>query len=211
MRTPLTALPRRAAGTSTRALLLTLLFVIAGCVPASGQTPTGFDHPAPNPDITLPELADAPAPRVPVVRSEAEWRETLTDEEFRVLREHGTERPFRNAYHDHHEEGVYTCGGCGAPLFTSADKYDSGTGWPSYTRPAEDGRIGTTLDNSLGVQRVEVHCASCGGHLGHVFPDGPPPDRQRYCINSASLDFVPADLDGDGSPAAPSAAVEAAE
>ncbi len=187
-----------------RAIPLALLLLALGCMPAVGQTSAGFVHPAPNPEITLPELPDAPAVRVPVAMSDAEWREQLSAEEYRVLREHGTERPFRNEYNSHDREGVYTCGGCGAPLFTSADKFDSGTGWPSFTRPAQDGRIGTTLDNTLRMQRVEVHCSSCGGHLGHVFPDGPAPDRQRYCINSVSLDFVPADLDG-------SDATEAAE
>lgn len=182
-------------------LLVIAGLAIVGCTPsATGQslTATGFDHPAPNPNVSLPELPGAPAPRVPVTRTDEEWRAHLDTEAYRVLREHGTERPFRNAYNDHHAEGVYTCAGCGAPLFTSADKFDSGTGWPSYTRPAEDGRIGTTIDTTLRMTRVEVHCASCGGHLGHVFPDGPLPDRQRYCINSASLDFVAHDLDGDG-------------
>lgn len=184
----------------TLPLLLLILLLTAACSRASGQDdPNGpFVHPPANAELALPDLPDAPAVGEPVVKNDFEWGEALDDEPYRVLRQHGTERPFRNAYHDHHAEGVYTCGGCGAPLFTSADKFDSGTGWPSFTRPAQDGRVGTDVDHSFGMRRVEVHCASCAGHLGHVFPDGPAPDGQRYCINSASLSFVPYDVDGDG-------------
>jgi peptide-methionine (R)-S-oxide reductase len=123
--------------------------------------------------------------------TDAEWRRRLTREQYRVLREQGTERAFSGAYHDEHRDGTYHCAACGAPLFSSRDKFESGTGWPSYTRPIERGRVAEETDESLGMSRTEVHCARCGGHLGHVFPDGPPPTGLRYCINSVSLDFVP--------------------
>jgi peptide-methionine (R)-S-oxide reductase len=119
----------------------------------------------------------------------AEWRQRLSPEEFHVLREEGTERAFSGRFHDHHEHGIYRCAGCGAPLFHSDQKFDSGTGWPSYWRPIERGRVEERADNAFGMTRTEVECARCGGHLGHVFDDGPAPTGLRYCINSASLDF----------------------
>lgn len=125
--------------------------------------------------------------------SESEWRERLTDEEYRILREKGTERAFTGKYHDHHAAGAYRCAGCGQPLFVSGDKFDSGSGWPSFTAPVEPDRVDTQPDNSLLGTRTEVLCSRCGGHLGHVFRDGPEPTGLRYCINSAALDFVPAD------------------
>ena len=124
-----------------------------------------------------------------VALTEAEWRARLTQEQYRVLREKGTERPFTGALEENHETGNYHCAGCGALLFLSGAKFDSGCGWPSFLLPAESKAVAEHEDQSLGMRRVEVTCARCGGHLGHVFPDGPPPTGLRYCINSASLRF----------------------
>lgn len=123
--------------------------------------------------------------------TEAEWLEKLGPERYQILRQAGTERAFTGKYEGNKDEGTYTCGGCGAPLFASDDKFDSGCGWPSYTAPLDDAPIDELRDTSHGMIRTEVRCARCDGHLGHVFPDGPGPTGLRYCINSASLDFEP--------------------
>jgi peptide-methionine (R)-S-oxide reductase len=125
----------------------------------------------------------------PKDRTDAEWRASLSPEQYEVLRRKGTERAFTGKYWDNHEAGRYLCAGCGETLFRSDEKFDSGTGWPSFTAPAQGGCVAEEKDSTHGMSRTEVHCARCGGHLGHVFPDGPGPDGLRYCINSASLDF----------------------
>lgn len=127
-----------------------------------------------------------------VEKSDAEWRAILSPEQFEVLRRQGTERPFSGQYATTKTPGRYHCAGCGAPLFSSQHKYDSGSGWPSYWQPLQPDAVETTEDHRHGMRRVEVHCARCGGHLGHVFGDGPPPTGQRYCINSLSLRLEPA-------------------
>ena len=126
-----------------------------------------------------------------VEKSEEEWRSELDPERYEVLRNKGTERAFTGELLHNKETGMYVCAGCGAPLFASDTKFDSGSGWPSFWEPADDDRVTTHEDNSHGMRRIEVTCASCGGHLGHVFPDGPNPTGLRYCINSLALDFEP--------------------
>ena len=125
-----------------------------------------------------------------IKKSETEWRQQLSPEQFHVTREKGTERAFTGAYWDNHKEGVYRCIGCGVQLFSSDTKFDSGTGWPSFTQPMDDSNVEMEEDRSHGMRRIEVHCKKCGAHLGHVFPDGPrEAGGQRFCINSCSLNF----------------------
>ena len=128
--------------------------------------------------------------------SEQEWKEKLTPEEYHILREKGTERPFTGEYDKFYEDGTYKCAGCGAELFSSSSKYDSGCGWPAFYEALPE-KIEESEDNSFGMKRIEITCENCGGHLGHVFNDGPQPSGLRYCINSISLDFDPGDKDND--------------
>lgn len=125
-----------------------------------------------------------------IEKTEAEWRELLTPEQFHVMRQKGTERPFTSPLNDNHKDGIYHCAACDAPLFTSGNKFESGSGWPSFWNPVTPTAIEAHEDTSHGMRRVEVTCATCGAHLGHVFPDGPRPTGQRYCINGASLGFA---------------------
>jgi len=127
----------------------------------------------------------------PVHKSEEEWRKELTPQQFQVLREHGTERAGSSALNDEHRAGRFRCAACGQELFDATAKYESCSGWPSFFKPLEDA-IGTSVDNRHSMRRTEVHCANCGGHLGHVFPDGPEPTGLRYCMNGVSMKFEPA-------------------
>ncbi|MCS6960334.1 MAG: peptide-methionine (R)-S-oxide reductase MsrB [Pseudanabaenaceae cyanobacterium SKYGB_i_bin29] len=127
----------------------------------------------------------------PVTKTEEEWQQILSPEAYQVLRKHGTERAGTSPLDKHYAKGIYKCAGCGAPLFTSDTKFNSGTGWPSFFAPIP-GAIETSIDRSLFMVRIEVHCANCGGHLGHVFDDGPLPTGKRYCINGVALVFEPA-------------------
>ena len=143
--------------------------------------------------LTAPDLRSTCADMEKMDLPEEEWRKRLSPEQYRVLREGGTERAFTGVYWDNHDQGAYRCAACGEDLFDSGTKFDSGSGWPSFTGPAAKDHVTLHEDVSAGMVRTEVRCAKCGGHLGHVFPDGPGPEGLRYCINSAALDFEKSD------------------
>lgn len=124
-----------------------------------------------------------------IEKTDQEWQNCLSSEQYNVMRKHGTERPFTGKYADSKTEGTYVCAGCGEELFTSETKFDSGTGWPSYYQAINETAVEETVDNTLGMTRTEVHCRKCSAHLGHIFPDGPQPTGLRYCINSVCLDL----------------------
>jgi peptide-methionine (R)-S-oxide reductase len=166
-----------------------VLLLLASCDLTPGSTAASGRAAAQKPDQEATAMPDK------VVKTDAEWKQLLTPEQYRILRKKGTEPAFTGQYYDLKEKGVYECAACGNVLFSSDAKYDSGTGWPSFWKPATEGSVTTQPDNTLFTRRTEVLCSRCGGHLGHVFDDGPPPTGLRYCINSAALKFVPAAQD----------------
>lgn len=155
--------------------LITLGFALAGTVDADNQTPAARKGPK--------KVIEK------VNKSNEEWKKVLPAATYKVMRDHGTERAWTSPLNDNKKKGVYVCAACGLELFSSDTKFDSGTGWPSFWAPIDPAHVGTTVDRSFFQTRTEVHCARCGGHLGHVFPDGPPPTGQRYCMNGVALKF----------------------
>ncbi|WP_103663778.1 peptide-methionine (R)-S-oxide reductase MsrB [Gracilimonas amylolytica] len=141
--------------------------------------------------MNITQTDTMPDENYPLQKTEAEWKEILTDKEYRILRDRGTELPFVNEYNSNKREGIYVCGACGQKLYSSEHKYESGSGWPSFWQPLADSLVGEREDNSWFMTRTEIVCSNCGSHLGHVFDDGPQPTGLRYCMNSLAMDFIP--------------------
>jgi peptide-methionine (R)-S-oxide reductase len=178
---------RHALSIAAMAAILVLIGVVSGCV-KNGGTAGQVAKPVPIKVYSYENKGDVMSDTI--IKTETEWRKQLTPEQFHILREKGTEPAGTGKYAYSHEHGVYRCAGCGLDLFRSEDKFESGTGWPSFTAPIAPENISTAVDNSLFSRRTEVLCRRCGGHLGHVFDDGPKPTGLRYCMNSAALEFV---------------------